>query len=112
MNKKSVLRKLKRDGVRRLFIGGLALDVCVLASVIDARRGGFVVQVIEDATRPVNLVDGREALAKIKKSGAGVVTTPAKNPQIEACEKAPEWAEHARFEDDDQPCDDGRSGRI
>jgi nicotinamidase/pyrazinamidase len=104
--------QLKRDGVRRLFIGGLALDVCVLASVIDARRGGFVVQVIEDATRPVNEAEGREALAKIKKSGAGVVTTPAKNPQIEACEKAPEWAEHARFEDEDQPCDDGRSGRI
>jgi hypothetical protein len=26
----------------------------------------------------------------------------------DTCVKAPEWAEHARFNDDDQPCDDGR----
>ncbi len=28
----------------------------------------------------------------------------------DACFKSPEWAEHARYEDDDQPCDDGRAG--
>ncbi len=28
------------------------------------------------------------------------------------CTKAPEWAEHARFYDDDEPCDDGRSANI
>lgn len=28
------------------------------------------------------------------------------------CEKAPDLAEHYRMEDDDLPCDDGRSGRI
>jgi hypothetical protein len=28
------------------------------------------------------------------------------------CTKAPEWAEHHRLWDDDQPCDDGRSGRL
>lgn len=27
-----------------------------------------------------------------------------------ACEKAPEFAEHYRLDDDDLPCDDGRSG--
>ena len=30
----------------------------------------------------------------------------------EVCTKAPEWAEHARLEDEDQPCDDGRSGKL
>jgi nicotinamidase/pyrazinamidase len=103
--------RLKRDGVRRLFTGGLALDVCVLASVIDARKAGFEVRLIEDATRPVNENDGREALEKIKKSGAEIVVTDAKDQEIEACQKAPEWAEHARFEDTDDTCDDGRSGR-
>jgi hypothetical protein len=29
---------------------------------------------------------------------------------LDVCQKAPEWAEHQRWEDDDQPCDDGRSG--
>ena len=104
--------RLKRDSVRRLFVGGLALDVCVLASVIDARKAGFDVNVIEDATRPVNAKDGREALLKIRKSRTGIVTTEATELEIDACQKAPEWAEHSRFEDADQPCDDGRSGKI
>lgn len=30
----------------------------------------------------------------------------------QVCEKAPEWAEHQRLWDDDEPCDDGRSGRL
>ena len=105
--------QLTRDGVRRLFIGGLALDVCVLASVIDARKAGFEVQLIEDATRPVNEEGGRKALSKIKESGAEILTTAAaNNQQTQTCQKAPEWAEHARFEDTDLPCDDGRSGKI
>lgn len=105
--------QLRHDGVRRLFIGGLALDLCVLASVVDARKAGFEVQVIEDATRPANKKDARKALAKIKESGAEIATIVAQqDPEIDACQKAPEWAEHARFEDSDQPCDDGRSGQI
>ena len=104
--------RLKRDGVRRLFVGGLALDVCVLASVLDARKAGFDVQLILDATRPVNPEDERQALSQIKKTGAETLTTDAADPQIDACQKAPEWAEHARMDDDDEPCDDGRSGKI
>jgi ADP-ribosylglycohydrolase len=30
----------------------------------------------------------------------------------DVCIKAPEWAEHARPLDEDQPCDDGRSGKL
>lgn len=104
--------RLKNDGVRRLYVGGLALDVCVLASVIDACKAGFDVKVIEDATRPVNEEGGRKALADIEKCGAEIITTEATDLEIDVCQKAPEWAEHTRFEDDDQPCDDGRSGKI
>lgn len=28
------------------------------------------------------------------------------------CDKAPEWAEHQRSWEEDEPCDDGRSGRL
>lgn len=31
--------------------------------------------------------------------------------EVKTCKKAPEWAEHARFSDEDEPCDDGRSGQ-
>ena len=33
-------------------------------------------------------------------------------PEDNVCQKAPEWAEHARLDDDDEPCDDGRSGNL
>jgi transketolase len=31
--------------------------------------------------------------------------------ETEVCTKAPEWAEHQRLDDPDQPCDDGRAGK-
>ena len=33
-------------------------------------------------------------------------------PEDTVCRKAPEWAEHSRLHDDDQPCDDGRTGNL
>jgi hypothetical protein len=32
--------------------------------------------------------------------------------EASVCRFAPEWAEHARFERDDAPCDDGRAGMV
>jgi hypothetical protein len=32
--------------------------------------------------------------------------------EVSVCSFAPEWAEHARFERDDDPCDDGRAGEV
>jgi nicotinamidase/pyrazinamidase len=64
--------QLERDGVRRLWVGGLALDVCVLASVLDARKAGFEVYVLENATRPVTAEGGREALQRMKEAGAKI----------------------------------------
>jgi nicotinamidase/pyrazinamidase len=65
--------QLKRDGVRRLWVGGLALDVCVLATVLDARAAGFEVRVIGNATRPVTDEGGKQALEKMKNAGAVIV---------------------------------------
>jgi hypothetical protein len=33
-------------------------------------------------------------------------------PEGDVCQKAPEWAEHSRLHDEDEPCDDGRSGNL
>ena len=62
--------QLRRDGVRRLFVGGLALDVCVRATVLDALRAGFEVRVLVDATRAVAEEDGRSALEEMESAGA------------------------------------------
>ena len=65
--------QLKRDGVRHLWIGGLALDVCVLATVLDARRLGFEVHVILEATRPVTPEGGEETIRTMREAGAHIV---------------------------------------
>ncbi len=62
--------QLRRDGVKHIWIGGLAQDVCVLATVLDALEAGFSVHVIMKATRPVTPEGGRESVAKMKEGGA------------------------------------------
>jgi nicotinamidase/pyrazinamidase len=44
--------QLRRDGVERIVVGGLAEDVCVRATVLDGVREGFEVIVIANATLP------------------------------------------------------------
>lgn len=41
--------------VRRVFVTGLALDFCVAATALDARREGFDTVVVVDACRPVHI---------------------------------------------------------
>lgn len=62
---------LRERGVRRLWLGGLAEDVCVRATALDGRREGFEVHLIPDATRPVSEQGGSEARDEMR--GAGVV---------------------------------------
>lgn len=44
--------------VRRLFVGGLATDYCVRATVLDARKHGLQVVVLNDAVRGVDAQAG------------------------------------------------------
>ncbi|MGD8369879.1 MAG: isochorismatase family protein [Desulfobacterales bacterium] len=99
--------RLKQDGVTRLVVAGLAQDVCVLATVIDARREGFEVLLLEEATRPVTAEGGRKALVDMIKAGAKFV-----DAGLDVCVRAPEWAEHQRPGEPEDACDDGRSGNI
>ena len=62
--------QLKRQGVQRLWIGGLALDVCVRATVLDACRHGFEVHLISDATRPLDDEKGRKAIQEMRAAGS------------------------------------------
>jgi len=64
-------RKLNRAGVKRVWIGGLALDYCVRATALDAIQAGFEVHLIKPATRAVNLRrgDGQRALCELKIAG-------------------------------------------
>jgi len=65
---------LRSRGVERVVIAGLATDYCVVETVVDARRLGFAVEVIEAAIRAVDIRpgDGDRALARMRDAGADV----------------------------------------
>ena len=64
---------LRRRGIGRVAVCGLATDYCVLATALDAVRLGFEVELIPDAVAAVNLqpTDGDRALSEM--ADAGVV---------------------------------------
>jgi nicotinamidase/pyrazinamidase len=64
--------RLRVAGIKRVFVAGLATDYCVLATVMDARKKGFVTFLLEDGTRAVNVRenDGEEAVKKMVGLGA------------------------------------------
>jgi nicotinamidase/pyrazinamidase len=65
-------RRLRSQGVERLFIGGLATDYCVLNTVKDALANGFVAFLLRDAVRAVDVHpgDGEAAISEMIASGA------------------------------------------
>jgi len=65
-------RHLQAIGVRRLFIGGLATDYCVLNTARDARAYGYAVCLLTDGIKAVNLQpeDGRHAEEEMINLGA------------------------------------------
>jgi nicotinamidase/pyrazinamidase len=68
-------KELRAKGITRVWIGGLAQDVCVRATVLEAVREGFDTRVIADATRPVTSDGGREAVEEMQRAGARFETT-------------------------------------
>ncbi|QBI21461.1 isochorismatase family protein [Egibacter rhizosphaerae] len=67
-------RILRDRGVRRTVVLGLAQDVCVKDTTLDARRLGYETELVADATRPVDLQpgDGDRALEAAREAGAVV----------------------------------------
>lgn len=65
-------QRLQELGVRRLFVGGLATDYCVLNTVLDALKLAYRVVVLTDCVRPVEVHpgDGERALAAMRAAGA------------------------------------------
>jgi nicotinamidase/pyrazinamidase len=68
-------RLLRGRGVDSVDVTGLALDYCVKATALDARRAGFDVTVHRGATRAVEVQpgDGERAVAELRAAGVEVV---------------------------------------
>jgi nicotinamidase/pyrazinamidase len=71
----ALAEELRGEGVREVWVGGLATDYCVKNTVLDALRAGFRVRALRDAMRAVNLQPGDDerALAEMRAAGAEVV---------------------------------------
>ncbi len=63
---------LRERGVDRVRIVGLAGDVCVQATAIDAVKKGFDTTVVREGTRSVNMTEGDEDRAFAAMEEAGV----------------------------------------
>lgn len=66
---------LKKQGVEKVYIAGLAADYCVKFTVMDALKEGFETVLLEDATKGVNLSkdDTERAITEMEKAGARIL---------------------------------------
>ena len=62
---------LRRRGIERVVVAGLATDYCVLATALDAVRLGFAVGLVADGVAAVNLQpdDGDRAMSEMAEAG-------------------------------------------
>jgi len=75
-------QRLRAAKIRRLFVGGLATDYCVLNTVKEALALGYTTVVLTDTIRPVEVKpgDGERALAEMRRLGAQLATSAELQP--------------------------------
>lgn len=66
---------LKEKGAEDLYFCGLAADICVYFTLIDALREGFSATLIEDASRPLDNEEFANLKDKIKQKGGRIVSS-------------------------------------
>jgi nicotinamidase/pyrazinamidase len=66
---------LREWGVERVFVVGLAEDVCVRFTTLDALREGFATVLVEDGTRGIDPEEIEKTLEEIREQGGQVVTS-------------------------------------
>jgi len=74
--KKPFASSLKEKGIDHLYVGGLATDYCVRATVLDGLKQGFKVTVLMDAIKGVDIKpgDSANAIKEMEKTGADTTT--------------------------------------
>lgn len=74
--KKPFAAGLRERGIEHLYVGGLATDYCVKATILDAIKHGFKATVLMDAIKGVDIKpgDSSNAIQEMEKAGAGKIT--------------------------------------
>ena len=92
--------ELKGGEVTRVFVGGLATDYCVKETVLDGLCLGFVVVLLSDASRGINVKadDSEKAVSAMRIGGAKIATLenfaeptdiPVEEPETESTAETP-----------------------
>ena len=74
---------LREASISRVFVAGLAGDFCVRCTAIDAKKEGFTVCVVEEATKSVDSsMEGWEAIRReLGENGISIVSM--KGPELD-----------------------------
>ncbi len=72
--------QLRKHGVSRVWVGGLATDYCVLSTIRDAVAGGFETLWLRDASRAVNAASGDGRAAEREIAALGVPSIDLATP--------------------------------
>ncbi|WP_297500223.1 nicotinamidase [Thermococcus sp.] len=64
---------LKRNGVKRVYICGVATEYCVRATALDAVKHGFEVYLLSDAVKGIKPGDEGRALEEMEKAGVKIL---------------------------------------
>lgn len=72
---------LRARGVTQLWVGGLATDYCVRASVLDAHAAGLEVFVLTDGIAGIDPDSTQRALEEMERAGARLVSTDSLDEQ-------------------------------
>lgn len=68
-------QKLKNARIDTVFVTGLARDFCVYYTAKDAKMLGYETYVVLDATRPVGIVTGQEAVTDMTNKGIHIINS-------------------------------------
>ncbi len=66
---------LKRNGIQKVVVYGIATDYCVKATAMDAKKAGFKVIVVEDLSKGVAPETTQKALEEMAAAGVTVIKT-------------------------------------
>jgi nicotinamidase/pyrazinamidase len=72
-NRTGLAEELRRRGIKRVWLCGLTLEICVTTTALDSIAAGFPTFVVTRAIAPLTPEGGAEALEKIRRAGAVLV---------------------------------------
>jgi nicotinamidase/pyrazinamidase len=64
---------LKKNGVKRVYVCGVATEYCVKATALDAVRHGFEVYLLRDAVKGIKPEDEEKALLEMERAGVKIL---------------------------------------